>query len=113
MRVHQPGGHLMRGGRPQVDDWSWAQTKRRLTALYHLAHPYKAQTLVAILSLLGATLAALAPPYLVGHATDEVKNGSTDALVWLVVLFVAAGMLGILFTYGQTYFTGWTGERML
>jgi ATP-binding cassette subfamily B protein len=103
----------MRGGRPQVDDWSWAQTKRRLTALYHLAHPYKAQTLVAILSLLGATLAALAPPYLVGHATDEVKNGSTDALVWLVVLFVAAGMLGILFTYGQTYFTGWTGERML
>jgi ATP-binding cassette subfamily B protein len=113
MRVHQPGAHLMRGGRPQVDDWSWAQTKRRLTALYHLAHPYKAQTLVAILSLLGATLAALAPPYLVGHATDEVKNGSTDALVWLVVLFVAAGMLGILFTYGQTYFTGWTGERML
>jgi ATP-binding cassette subfamily B protein len=103
----------MRGGRPQVDDWSWAQTKRRLTALYHLAHPYKAQTLVAILSLLGATLAALAPPYLVGHATDEVKNGSTDALVWLVGLFVAAGMLGILFTYGQTYFTGWTGERML
>jgi ATP-binding cassette subfamily B protein len=113
MRVHQPGAHLMRGGRPQGDDWSWVQTKRRLTALYHLAHPYKAQTLVAILSLLGATLAALAPPYLVGHATDEVKNGSTDALVWLVVLFVAAGMLGILFTYGQTYFTGWTGERML
>ncbi|HET7137511.1 MAG TPA: ABC transporter ATP-binding protein [Gaiellaceae bacterium] len=113
MRVHQPGSHLTRGGRPQVDDWSWAQTKRRLTALYHLARPYKAQTLIAILSLLGATLAALAPPYLVGHATDEVKNGSTDALVWLVVLFVAAGTLGILFTYGQTYFTGWTGERML
>jgi ATP-binding cassette subfamily B protein len=103
----------MKGGRPQVDDWSWAQTRRRLAALYHLARPYKTQTLIAILSLLGATLAALAPPYLVGHATDEVKNGSTDALLWLVGLFVAAGMLGILFTYGQTYFTGWTGERML
>jgi ABC-type multidrug transport system fused ATPase/permease subunit len=113
MRVHQPGSHLTRGGRPQVDDWSWAQTKRRLSALYHLARPYKAQTLIAVLSLLGATLAALAPPYLVGRATDEVKNGSTNTLVWLVVLFVAAGTLGILFTYGQTYFTGWTGERML
>ena len=31
MRVHQPGGHLMRGGRAEVEDWSWAQTKRRLT----------------------------------------------------------------------------------
>jgi ATP-binding cassette subfamily B protein len=68
---------------------------------------------LAILSLLGATLAALAPPYLVGRATDEVKNGATHSLVWLVVLFVGAGALGIVFTYGQTYFTGWTGERML
>ena len=34
MRVHQPGGRLMRGGRTQVEDWSWQQTKRRLKALY-------------------------------------------------------------------------------
>ena len=27
--------------------------------------------------------------------------------------FVAAGVLGIAFSYAQTYFTGWTGERML
>ena len=32
---------------------------------------------------------------------------------WLVVAFVAAGVLGIVFSYAQTYFTGWTGERML
>ena len=56
MRVHQPGSHLMRGGRPQVDDWSWAQTKRRLATLYRLARPYKPQTLLAIVSLLGATV---------------------------------------------------------
>jgi ATP-binding cassette subfamily B protein len=113
MRVHQPGGHLMRGGRAQVDDWSWAQTKRRLRALYRLARPYRARTLLAIGSLLGATLVALAPPYLVGHAVDDVKRGETDPLGWLVVLFVASGVLGIAFTYAQTYFTGWTGERML
>ena len=113
MRVHQPGGHLMRGGRAEIDDWSWAQTKRRLTALYRLARPYKLRTFVAILSLLGATAAALAPPYLLGRTVDEVNHGSTEHLTVLVALFVAAGVLGVAFSYGQTYFTGWTGERML
>jgi ATP-binding cassette subfamily B protein len=113
MRVHQPGSHLMRGGRPEVDDWSWARTKRRLATLYRLARPYKAQTLLAIASLLGATVVALAPPYLVGRTIDHVRHGATSDLDWLVVLFIAAGGLAIVFTYGQTYFTGWTGERML
>ena len=113
MRVHQPGSHLMRGGRPSVEDWSWAQTRRRLTALYRLARPYKLRTAFAVVSLLGATAAALAPPYLVGRTVDEVRHGHTAKLGWFVVAFVAAGALGIVFTYAQTYFTGWTGERML
>jgi ATP-binding cassette subfamily B protein len=113
MRVHQPGSHLMRAGRAEVDDWSWAQTKRRLRALYRLARPYRLRTLAAILSLLAATAVGLAPPYLVGRAVDQVNHGSTRTLVTLVVLFVLAGVLGIVATYAQTYFTGWTGERML
>ena len=113
MRVHQPGSHLMRGGRASVDDWSWGQTKRRLRALYRLARPYKLRTAVAIVALLGATVVALAPPYLVGRTVDEVKKGDTSTLPWLVGAFVAAGVFGILFSYAQTYFTGWTGERML
>jgi ABC-type multidrug transport system fused ATPase/permease subunit len=113
VRVHQPGSHLMRGGRPTVEDWSWAQTKRRLSALYRLARPYKMRTALAVLSLLGATAVALAPPYLVGRTVNEVQNGQTSQLGWLVTAFVAAGALGIVFTYAQTYFTGWTGERML
>jgi ABC-type multidrug transport system fused ATPase/permease subunit len=113
LRVHQPGSHLMRGGRSQVEDWSWGQTKRRLTALYRLARPYKARTALAILSLFGATAVALAPPYLVGRTVDEVKRGDTRLLGWFVAAFVAVGLLGIVFTYAETYFTGWTGERML
>jgi ABC-type multidrug transport system fused ATPase/permease subunit len=113
VRVHQPGGHLMRGGRAEVEDWSWARTKRRLTALYRLARPYKARIAIAIASLLAATFASLAPPFLVGRAVDEVSNGHTSLLVWLVVAFVAAGVVGIAASYAQTYFTGWTGERML
>ena len=113
MRVHQPGSHLTRGGRAQVEDWSWGQTRRRLTALYRLARPYKGRTAIAIASLLGATAVALLPPYLLGRTIDEVGHGNTDTLGWLVAAFVAAGCLGIAFGYAQTFYTGWTGERML
>jgi len=113
VRVHQPGSHLTRGGRPTVEDWSWAQTRRRLTVLHRLARPYRWRTALAVLSLLGATAVALAPPYLVGRTVDEVRHGQTSRLAWFVAAFVAAGVFGIVFTYAQTYFTGWTGERML
>ena len=114
MRVHQAGSHLTtRRACARVDDWSWARTKRRLSALYRLARPYKLRTALAVLALLGATAVALAPPYLVGRTVDEVQDGHTSQLSWLVTAFVAAGVVGIVFSYAQTYFTGWTGERML
>jgi ABC-type multidrug transport system fused ATPase/permease subunit len=113
VRVWQPGSHLVQQRAVQVDDWSWAATKRRLGALYRLARPYKVQTALAILSLLGATAVSLAPPILIGTAVDEVRQGRTDALGSIVVAFVGVGVLGIACSYAQTYFTGWTGERML
>ena len=103
----------MRGGRAQVDDWSWRQTKRRAAALWTLARPYKLRTGFAIVTLLGATAVSLAPPYLVGRTIDVVRRGHTTRLAWYVTAFVVAGGLGIVFGYAQTYFTGWTGERML
>src|SRR5439155_6074570 len=112
-KVWQPGSHLVRDRGVKVEDWSWAQTKRRLSTLYRLAKPYKLRTAIAILALLGATAVSLAPPYLVGRAVDEVRTGHTHALGWIVVAFVGAGVLGIVCSYAQTYFTGWTGERML
>src|SRR5438105_10493919 len=113
MKVWQPGGHLVRDRTAKVEDWSWAQTKRRLSTLYRLAKPYKLRTALAILTLLAATAVSLAPPYLVGRAVDDVKNGHTNALGWIVIAFVGAGLLGIVCSYAETYFTGWTGERML
>jgi ABC-type multidrug transport system fused ATPase/permease subunit len=113
MKVWQPGGHLVRERGVKVEDWSWAQTKRRLSTLYRLARPYKAKTAAAILTLLAATAVSLAPPYLVGRAVDELQTGHTHALAWIVIAFVGAGVLGIASSYAQTYFTGWTGERML
>jgi len=113
VRVWQPGSHLVTDRSGKVEDWSWAQTKRRLSTLYRLLRPYKLQTGLAILTLLGATAASLAPPYLVGLAVDEVKGGHTHALRWIVIGFVGAGAVGVACSYAETYFTGWTGERML
>jgi ATP-binding cassette subfamily B protein len=50
---------------------------------------------------------------LIGLAINEVQDGDTEALGLIVGAFVAAGLVGIVCSYGQTYFTGWTGERML
>ena len=113
MRVWQPGSHLVRQRDVKVEDWSWAQTRRRLEALYRLARPYRVRTLLAIGSLLAATAISLAPPYLIGRAVDEVSRGESSTLTWIVAAFLAAGVLGLLAGYAQTYFTGWTGERML
>jgi ABC-type multidrug transport system fused ATPase/permease subunit len=114
MRVWQPGSHLtmQRGG--EVDDWSWARTVRRVSTLARLTAPYKARTTLAVVSLLAATLTALAPPFLAGLAVDEgIRDADLSLLTLLVVLFVAAGLANLVASSAQTYFTGWTGERIL
>jgi len=113
VRVWQPGSHLVQQRGVKVDDWSWSATRRRLSTLYRLASPYKLRTALAIISLLAATAASLAPPLLIGKAVDEVSHGRTSTLGWIVIAFVGAGLAGTLCFYAQTYFTGWTGERML
>jgi ABC-type multidrug transport system fused ATPase/permease subunit len=113
MRVWQPGSSLVAHKKAQVDDWSWAATKRRLTALYRLARPYRGRTALAIAALIVATAAALIPPLLIGAAVDDVTKSRTGSLGWLVAAFVAVSLIGVVASYAQTYFTGWTGERML
>ena len=114
MRVWQPGSHLTQTRGAQVEDWSWAQTKRRLTTLYRLARPYKLRTGLSIGTLLLGTLVSLAPPYLLKLAIDDgISKHDLTKLGWIVVAFLGAGLAGLAFSYAQTYFTGWTGERML
>ena len=114
MRVWQPGSHLtmQRGG--EVDDWSWRRTLRRVSTLARLTAPYKGRTALAILSLLAATLTALAPPYLAKIAIDEgIRGRDLDLLTVVVALMVLAGVANLVMSAAQTYFTGWTGERIL
>jgi ABC-type multidrug transport system fused ATPase/permease subunit len=114
VRVWQPGSHLSmeRGG--QVADWSWRRTARRVAMLARLAAPYKARTALAIASLLAATLTSLAPPYLAKVAMDDgVRANDLRTLVLVVALFALAGAVALAASSAQTYFTGWTGERIL
>jgi ABC-type multidrug transport system fused ATPase/permease subunit len=104
----------MRARDAKVDDWSWRATARRLTTLARLTAPYKARTALAILFLVLATAIALAPPYLAKLAIDRgIRHDNPHALWGIVALFLVAGLGTIATSSAQTYFTGWTGERIL
>jgi ATP-binding cassette, subfamily B, bacterial len=114
VRVHQPGGSLMRVRGADVEDWSWNSTRRRLGVLWRLTKPYRPRTFLSVFSLLAATATALAPPLLAKHALDDAIDGTTGAtLAVVVILFVAFGLANWGMTYVETYMTGWVGERIL
>jgi ABC-type multidrug transport system fused ATPase/permease subunit len=114
VRVHQPGGSLMRVRGAEVEDWSWNSTRRRLGVLWRLTKPYRLRTFLSVFSLLAATATALAPPLLAKHALDDAIDGTTGvALVVVVIVFVAFGLANWGMTYVETYMTGWVGERIL
>ena len=114
MKVWQPGSHLSAQRDAKVEDWSRQRTMRRVSTLARLTAPYKLQTTLAVVSLLAATLTALAPPLLAKLALDDgIRKGDLDALYVIVGLFVVAGLANFATSSAQTYFTGWTGERIL
>jgi ABC-type multidrug transport system fused ATPase/permease subunit len=114
VRVWQPGSHLTQRRDVTVDDWSWRRTARRMSTLARLAAPYKGRTALALASLLAATVVGLAPPYLAKLALDEgIASQNFSTLAWIVALFGVAGVASLLTSAAQTYFTGWTGERIL
>jgi ABC-type multidrug transport system fused ATPase/permease subunit len=114
VRVHQPGGSLMRARDAEVADWSWRSTRRRLGTLWRLTRPYRGRTGLSVVSLLTATATALAPPYLAKYALDDALRGHDNGRLYLVVgVFVAAGLANWGMTYVETYLTGWVGERIL
>jgi ATP-binding cassette subfamily B protein len=98
----------------EVEDWSWRRTARRVSTLARLTSRYKLRTTLAVVTLLAATLTSLAPPYLAKLALDDgIRSQDYRRLVEVVILFIAAGALNWIMSSAQTYFTGWTGERIL
>jgi ABC-type multidrug transport system fused ATPase/permease subunit len=114
MRVWQPGSHLTMQRGAEVSDWSWRRTARRISTLARFASRYKLRTSLAVASLLAATLTGLVPPYLAKLALDDgIRKEDYHTVVIVVIVFLAASLLNWAASSAQTYFTGWTGERIL
>ena len=79
-----------------------------------LLGPYRGRVIVAMLSLVLATAASLAPPYLAKLAIDDgITPGNLQALNLIVAAFIGAALLYWGATYVQTYLVGWVGQRVL
>ena len=90
------------------------QRGRKLRWMAGLLRPYRGRVALAVVALLAATGAALAPPYLAGQAIDAgIIAGDTAALTTIVVAFVAVAVIYAVATYAQTYLVGWVGTRAL
>jgi ABC-type multidrug transport system fused ATPase/permease subunit len=99
--------------RPPVGS-SGRQRLRRLRGVAELLRPYRARTILAMVSLVLATAASLAPPYLAKLAIDDgITPGDLQALDWIVATFVASALVYWGATYLQTYLVGWVGQRAL
>ena len=86
----------------------------RLRHLVSLLRPYRGRVTLMFISLLLATGAALAPPYLAGRAIDEGISGrDTRALTVIVIAFLAAALINWAATYAQTFLINWVGQRAL
>ena len=99
--------------RPQAGS-SGRDRRRRLRGVAALLRPYRARVIVAFASLVLATAASLAPPYLAKLAIDDgITPGDLGALNLIVAAFIAAALLYWGATYLQTYLVGWVGQRAL
>ncbi|MET0817938.1 MAG: ABC transporter ATP-binding protein [Solirubrobacteraceae bacterium] len=91
------------------------QRGRKVRWLFSLLRPYRRQLALMFFALLVATGAALAPPALVGLATEEIASdgGSLGDLELIVGGFIVTGLLLWAASYLQTYLVGWVGQRAL
>jgi ABC-type multidrug transport system fused ATPase/permease subunit len=86
----------------------------RLRHLVSLLRPYRVRVLLMFVSLLLATGAALAPPYLAGRAIDDgIRGKDTETLTIIVVVFLGMALINWVATYVQTFLINWVGQRAL
>ncbi len=86
----------------------------RLRHLVSLLRPYRVRVSLMFVALLLGTAAALAPPYLAGRAIDDgIRGKDTDALLVIVIVFLAAALINWVATYVQTFLINWVGQRAL
>jgi ATP-binding cassette subfamily B protein len=86
---------------------------RKVKWLFSLLRPYRRQVLMMLGALILATVATLAPPFLVGRAVSAALSHNTTELELIIAAFLGAALIGWGTSYLQTYLVGWVGERAL
>ncbi len=99
---------------PRSYERSALGSMRKLRGLGDLLRPYRARVVLAVVSLVVATAASLAPPFLAKLAIDDgIIPGDTAVLNLVVAAFIASALIYWGATYLQTYLVGWVGQRAL
>lgn len=98
----------------QAPPSTWA-----LLRLWRFAKPYRMALLIGFLLTLGATAAALVPPYLTMPLMDDVlipfQNGvpiDYDLVKLYLIGLLASSLLAWLLGWGRTYILAWVSERI-
>ena len=87
---------------------------RRLRTLGRYARPYTRRAIVTAVTLLVATLAAIALPLISKEVIDNgIRTGDYNRVVLWVAVFLLVVVIGWIATAAQSYLTSWVGERML
>jgi ABC-type multidrug transport system fused ATPase/permease subunit len=91
-----------------------AGVRTRMARIWELLRPYRRRVVGAVLAIIAATAANLAPPYLAGRAVDDVINaGSARVLDDIILVMAGALALGWVAGWAQTYLIGWVGQHAL
>jgi ABC-type multidrug transport system fused ATPase/permease subunit len=87
---------------------------RKVRGLLVLLRPYRGRAIMAVLAMIAATAAALAPAPLAKTAIDDgIVARDLSTLDLVVVAFVVSALVYWGATYAQTYLVNWVGERAL
>jgi ATP-binding cassette subfamily B protein len=87
---------------------------RKVRGLLVLLRPYRGRAIMAVLAMIAATAAALAPAPLAKTAIDDgIVARELSTLDLVVVAFVVSALVYWGATYAQTYLVNWVGERAL
>jgi ATP-binding cassette subfamily B protein len=88
--------------------------KGRVRTIGRFARPYRGRALVALFTLIVATVTSVAGPVVAKEVIDSgIRSGHYDIVVLWVCVFLVVVVVGWMATAAQSYLTSWVGERVL
>jgi ATP-binding cassette subfamily B multidrug efflux pump len=76
--------------------------------------PYRTQVAIATALMIVVAALEIAPILLVRYAIDEqIRQGRTDELGFVVLIFLATLLAGFVLRFVQMYLTWWVGQRFM